>query len=189
MGHLHHLRSLRTRDFSQYHELDYCNLFKLLGQNPPQLETTDLDFKYTDFDDRVERTVAKSLQPQLDLLTNLKHAKIHSQLLWPSPFDIDLRKIYNVPPPNLEYLELVGLDLNAIVQLDEDENDEDVEDDMVDIIEDVFGSDEVDDEILEQSDPDPFFICYLRAVLPCMTHIGFRFDFHVNTESDLDQEL
>lgn len=56
-------------------------LFKFLGQNSPQLETIDLDFEYTDFDNRGQETIPKSLQPQLNLLTNFKYAKIHSQLL------------------------------------------------------------------------------------------------------------
>ncbi|KAH7548724.1 hypothetical protein BM1_10890 [Bipolaris maydis] len=197
LGHLHHLCSLRMRDFSRDHKQNYRKLFKLLNQNSPQLETVDLDFEYTDFGDRTQETVPKSLQPQLDLLTNLKHAKVHSQLLWSSPFDMDLSEMYNALPPNLEYLVLVGLDLDAILQLDEDENDEDMNDEndkemeyeTTDTNGDIVVADEVDDEILERSDPDLFSIHHLRAVLPYLTRVGFRFDFNATTISDLDQEL
>ncbi|EMD86598.1 hypothetical protein COCHEDRAFT_1160296 [Bipolaris maydis C5] len=197
LGHLHHLRSLRMRDFSRDNQQNYHELFKLLNQNSPQLETVDLDFEYTDFGDRTQETVPKSLQPQLDLLTNLKHAKVHSQLLWSSPFDMNLSEMYDALPPNLEYLVLVGLDLGAILQLDEDENDEEMNDENDEEMEyettdtngDIVVADEVDNEILERSDPDPFSIRHLRTVLPYLTRVGFRFDFNVTTISDLDQEL
>lgn len=97
-------------------------------------------------------------------------------------------EIYNALPPNLEYLVSVGLDLDAILQLNEDDNEEERENKIVDSNEDIVVTDEVDDEIPEQSDPDPFLIRHLRAVLPYLTRFGFRFDFNVTLCFDQDQD-
>ncbi|USP82181.1 hypothetical protein yc1106_09455 [Curvularia clavata] len=186
LGHLRHLRILRMRDFARPYTQNYRTLFTLLGRTSPQLEAIELDFEYMDFNDRAQPTILKSLQPDLHLLTNLKHAKIHTQLLWPSPFGMDLRRMYDMLPPNLEYLLLVGLNLSDFLQLDEneDEEEDDGEND-----EEMVGPDEAEDDALEQDDFDPFLLRDLCTGLPHLTQLGFRFDFHANTRPDLDQEL
>ena len=161
LGHLHRLRILRMRDFSRGDLQDYGRLFRGLRQSSPQLQVVDLDFDYMDLQDRTQPTIPQSLQPELEHFTSIKYARIHIQLLWSSPFNVDLPRMYSALPPNLQYLMLVGLDLDSIVQLDEDETD----------------------------NLDPFSLRSLCAILPHLKYVAFRFDFNAHTIGDISEKL
>ncbi|KAJ6276551.1 hypothetical protein J3E71DRAFT_187062 [Bipolaris maydis] len=191
--HLLRLRVLRMYNFSRPASTSYRRLQDLLCRRSPRLETLEWDFEYTVFNEPSQPSTHPSLQPKLYELTGVKNAMIHSQLLSPNPSNMRLSDMYRLLPRNLEYFMLTGLNMGAIIQLDDDgEDDEEQADEEAEQDEeereddDLPDVDEADDSVLKE---DPFFLHRLCARLPSLKRVAFRFDFHETSLSALDRTL
>lgn len=115
-GHFLGLRVIRVHEPSRQPYIDYKDLPDLINEKCPELKEFHFDFEVMDCSEPYQELTPSWRQPELNRLTNIKGATIHSQLLLSSPVDMELSNLSKELPPNLETLMLAGLN-DKVLQL------------------------------------------------------------------------